>query len=470
MLRIALFFALVIALFTMPALAQKEDTIEVRQWATSAEASSEYGADGWSAAQATGEPNSDVCGDSSLAWASAIASEQASLTVMFSVAVVPTQINIHQNYNPGSITGIDLITSDGGELIQVTDSGDPGGMPCPGVLAIDILGEAPPVNGVIIYVDQAEIGNWNEIDAVELVGTVTPGIEVSMWADEAQASSQYGDTSWSAAQATGAPDTEGCADAVTAWASATSSGIDELDVYFPIPVIPTHLDIYQTYNPGSITGVDLLLEDGSVVPVTNSADTGTECPGVFSLSIETEVAAIGVAIHVDQTEIANWNEIDAVQLTGIIALPSDILRQWATGASATSEFGKENWSAFQATGEPNTDQCGDFTTAWASATSTEQAALTVTFDEPVVPTSIHIYQSFNPGAITGIELIPADGSGPITVTDSADPGNIPCPGVMVIDILGDVTPVNGVTIYLDQSITNNWNEIDAVQLIGRRAE
>jgi hypothetical protein len=146
------------------------------------------------------------------------------------------------------------------------------------------------------------------------------------------------------------------------------------------------------------------------------------------------------------------------------------IRQWASAASATSQFGADGWSAQQAIGAPNTSGCGDFRAAWASASSTGQDTLTVMFDEAVVPTYVNIYQSYNPGAITGIELIPADGNAPIEVTGSADPGNVPCPGTLSIKVLSETPLINGVNIHLDQTITGSWNEIDAVELVGKRAE
>lgn len=144
------------------------------------------------------------------------------------------------------------------------------------------------------------------------------------------------------------------------------------------------------------------------------------------------------------------------------------IRQWASSASATSQYGSDSWSAQQATGEPDTPTCGDHETAWASASSTGQDTLTVMFDQAVIPTSVYIYQSYNPGAITGIDLLPANGDAPIEVSDSADPGGVPCPGFLVIKILSTTPPVNGVDIHLDQTITGNWDEIDAVELVGKQ--
>src|SRR5690349_16699198 len=98
--RIFILFLLVTLSLTFTTFAQDD---KVHQWALSAEASSEYGTDSFSANQATGAPNTADCGDSTAAWASATASEVATLTVYFGVPVIPSEINIFQNYNPGAI-------------------------------------------------------------------------------------------------------------------------------------------------------------------------------------------------------------------------------------------------------------------------------------------------------------------------------------------------------------------------------
>ncbi len=158
------------SLWVAGATAQEEGD-PIRQWASSATATSEYSSDGWNAMQATGEPNTEECGDYRTAWASARSNGVDTLTVYFETPVYPTQVNIHQSYNPGSITGISLIAYESETTITVNNSADPGG-PCPGVLTVNLLeaDELPLIIGVNIELDQREIGNWNEIDAVELVG------------------------------------------------------------------------------------------------------------------------------------------------------------------------------------------------------------------------------------------------------------------------------------------------------------
>src|SRR5690606_5626177 len=166
-----------------------------------ASATSQFGESDWSALRVTGAPDSFACGDQWTAWASAETTGVDSLTVTYDIPVVPTQINIYQSYNPGAITGIELVLADGSGTVPVPDSADPG-TECPGVLSIDVLDAAAPVNGVIIHLDQTITGDWNEIDAVELVGVLEMGSEVSLWASSASATSQYSDTSWSARQVT----------------------------------------------------------------------------------------------------------------------------------------------------------------------------------------------------------------------------------------------------------------------------
>jgi hypothetical protein len=145
----------------------------VTQWASSAEATSEYGEDGWSAQQATGEPNVMYCGDSSEAWASAEALEQAELTLGYDEPVDAVSIRIYQTYNPGSITQVSVIDAETGDVVAIPNSADsPESTSCPRVFVVTVAGDDLPetVNGVVISLDQSIGGNWNEIDAVELVG------------------------------------------------------------------------------------------------------------------------------------------------------------------------------------------------------------------------------------------------------------------------------------------------------------
>jgi hypothetical protein len=70
-----------------------------------------------------------------------------------------------------------------------------------------------------------------------------------------------------------------------------------------------------------------------------------------------------------------------------------------------------------------------------------------------------------------VELGNTDVKPTFILDDSEDPpGNTPCPGVFTIDVSGIDAPINKVIIHFDQSIGGNWNEIDAVELVGNPAE
>ncbi len=139
-----------------------------------------------------------------------------------------------------------------------------------------------------------------------------------------------------------------------------------------------------------------------------------------------------VRITLDQMLTGSWNEIDAVELVGLNKAGSEI-GQWATGVEATSQYTDDSWSAQQLLGEPDTFECGDISTAWASATPTGQDTLTLTYDAQVQPTAVNIYQTYNPGAITLVEVLPVDGSAPIVIFEGVDP-TTDCPGVFAIPV------------------------------------
>lgn len=148
---------------------------------------------------------------------------------------------------------------------------------------------------------------------------------VRQWATAATASSEYGAENWAAFQATGAPDTAECGDEVTAWASASGSGVDWLELTYDIAVLPTEVNIIQTYNPSQIVQVELLDVDGAYHEIYSAAPQEVaECPYTLSIPIEDDSAyfAIGVKITVDQSVLGiGWNEIDAVELVGIAEGP-----------------------------------------------------------------------------------------------------------------------------------------------------
>ncbi|MCW5841019.1 MAG: PPC domain-containing protein [Caldilinea sp.] len=149
------------------------DTGLIEQWATSAEASSQYGDEDWSAQQATGEPDTLDGGDTPTAWAAAFAdSEAESLVLAFDVPVIPAGIEIYESYNPGAIAKIEVLDPNTDEWVVVWEgtaetAGEDMAVFSPALTAIDFA-----TSQVRLTIDEPAIVGWNEIDAVKLIGTV----------------------------------------------------------------------------------------------------------------------------------------------------------------------------------------------------------------------------------------------------------------------------------------------------------
>jgi len=214
-----------------------------------------------------------------------------------------------------------------------------------------------------------------------------------------------------------------------------------------------------------------------------------DIPDSYTPSIGEYLSPTGIAVSSDgivyMTDNFNGkaSALTALTLNGAIVPPgvaqsqvtqvaraAEETRQWASAATGSSQYGSDSWSFAQATGAPNTSECADRVTAWASSSSTGRETLALEFEQAVLPSEINVYQTYNPGSITRVELTNTDDSVVLAVPDSADPpGNTPCPGVFTLDVSNFDVPVNGVILYFDQSIGGSWNEIDAVELVGTLA-
>ncbi len=145
----------------------------------------------------------------------------------------------------------------------------------------------------------------------------------------------------------------------------------------------------------------------------------------------------------------------------------ELIRQWASSARASSEYGEVSWSASQATGAPNVQNCEDNSSAWASLGTDTKEWIELTYDVPVIPTEIDIYTSFNPSQVVKVEIIDMDGNE--YIAREAKPEKVEfCPDLYQVFLeLDKKIYVKKVKIYIDQSqLGLGWSEIDAVELIG----
>lgn len=182
-----------------------------------------------------------------------------------------------------------------------------------------IIGELLSFDGSIFEIETERGVIWKEKEDVVaiLIGT-DPLIYTrasSQWASKARASSQYSSSAWSAQQAIGEPNTSQCGDNNTAWAPGSrGSGPEWLELTFDTPVYVTKLRVHETYNSGCIYKVEFV----DVYEEKHTAWQGkdaTTCPGWFEIKLaQTRYLVKSVILH---TQIEGYEEIDAVELTGI---------------------------------------------------------------------------------------------------------------------------------------------------------
>jgi beta-lactamase regulating signal transducer with metallopeptidase domain len=282
---------------------------------------------------------------------------------------------------------------------------------------------------------------------------------------------------WGPEQATGAPDTDGAGDLQTAWASRTPDGQDEwLLLEYAEPVVPREVHVYETYNPGALYRVTVFRLDGTEVEVWKGKDptpVGSD-RGVSKIPVKVNFKTNRIKIYLASKDVPGWNEIDAV---GVVDAAGKT--HWAKSAHASSTYAepsgapvlatmraqtKRPWGPEQVTGPPDTPEAGDFGTAWASLTEDGQDEwLQTDYAEEVTPKEVHVYETYNPGALYKVSVFKPDGT-EVEVWKGKDPTPIGSgKGISVIPIKVNFK-TKRVKIYLASKDVPGWNEIDAIGL------
>ena len=139
--------------------------------------------------------------------------------------------------------------------------------------------------------------------------------------------------------------------------------------------------------------------------------------------------------------------------------------QWAMDAVASSQYGSDEWSASQATGEPDTSAYGDQATAWApSASEAGEEWIELTYGRAVVPTAVDIHESSGAGSVIRVEAWDEDADAWVVLWEGTDPSpdelSVFSPPLDPVTIATD-----RIRVTIDTSVPG-WNEIDAVSLTG----
>lgn len=149
---------------------------------------------------------------------------------------------------------------------------------------------------------------------------VVPPNFLMQWASSATSSSEYSSDDWSAKQATGAPNVMSCNDEAKAWAS-TAPNLDWLELQYQTPVRPSEIRIYEVYGPGAIVKVEVKDLSGTYHTVyTASPALHNGCLRTLSIPVTTFSEPVtAIRLTLDQRTYGEWNEIDAVRLSGLRA-------------------------------------------------------------------------------------------------------------------------------------------------------
>lgn len=148
---------------------------------------------------------------------------------------------------------------------------------------------------------------------------VVTSIVATQWASSVRAmSTQYTETSWAANKALGAPDVfPASGDNANAWASLGADDRDEfLEVGFSQPMRASAVEIYETYNPGAIRSITLITTSGEEITAYQGTPQSTGA-GSNRLRVDTGCTLDPIAavrVEVASTQVAGWNEIDAIGL------------------------------------------------------------------------------------------------------------------------------------------------------------
>lgn len=122
----------------------------------------------WGPEQALGPPDTPGAGDIQTAWASRTPDGQDEwLELEFEKEVLPTEVVVHETYNPGSLARITAYTKSG-MAAEIWEGKDP--TPATAARGISRVKVDPgfKIKRIRIHLKSKEVTGWNEIDAVGL--------------------------------------------------------------------------------------------------------------------------------------------------------------------------------------------------------------------------------------------------------------------------------------------------------------
>jgi hypothetical protein len=148
--------------------------------------------------------------------------------------------------------------------------------------------------------------------------------------------------------------------------------------------------------------------------------------------------------------------------------PRTVAGQWAVDAEATSEYSDGDWSAVQAIGEPDAEAGMDDPLTWvAEEAESGLQTLTLSYEWPVVPYAVNIYENLNPGAVVSVAAYALEDDVWVTLWEGIADTEGMSSAVFSPPLAEADFTTDAIRIELDTDAVSGWNEIDAVELFGR---
>ena len=125
-----------------------------------------------------------------------------------------------------------------------------------------------------------------------------------------------------------------------------------------------------------------------------------------------------------------------------------------------------SWGPEQVLGPPNTDAGGDIPTAWApsSPQGSGEEWLHLGYQHAVEVAEVRVRETYNPGAVSKIAAVMPDGQEMVVWEGTEPPAQAPVDRSFSVPA---GIQANQIKVYLDRQRSPGWNEIDAVELVGR---
>ena len=477
------------------------------------------GARAWGPEQAVGEPEDRrIGGDYQHAWSSLTEDGQEEwLELTYRKRIRAIGVDVYETLNPGAVHKVTYY--DGSDREQVAWEGeDPVSVNNAAGISKIRFAKPAETDRIRLYLDSAKVKGWNEIDAVGLVGKVTPeSPEVVQWARDAKASSTFAEGArpekityryegpheelafddgfhdgmqslggaWQVIRLT-RPKDNPYLDAIRVMAKSYGSSPRNASFH----VLDADMRILAKLPSEN------RIRDRGVMKWYTFHAPSVEVPETFHVALQFNSQQRG-GIYVATRELAgeaqghsfSYNEAQGLKPLSINGTPSDWIirayvaetpnekarqedaaRQMRESQKAAIAAKGRGWGPEQATGEPDAysrTTGGDYQSAWASKTEDNQREwLELTYPRQIKAIGIDVYETFNPGAIDKVTVFDAGGEEKIA-WEGIDPTPAGIAGGKGVSNIRFATPVETqrIRLHLDSPKVKGWNEIDAVGLV-----